>query len=74
MAKNEKDKEATATAATTEPTASSLQAPEGYELVNWTFGPRIDAGKHGIIDLRKLSSERAGQLVRAKFKYLRKKS
>ncbi len=54
-------------------TANPLSAPEGYELVNWTFGPRIQAGKHGTVDLRRLSQSRAEQLVRSGFKYLRKK-
>ena len=54
--------------------SEQLQAPDGYELVDWTFGPRIVTNKFGTIDLRKLTPQRAEQLVRMKFKYLKRKS
>lgn len=53
--------------------APALKAPEGFELVNWNFGTKINAGKHGIIDLDTLTPTRAGKLVDAGFMYLKRK-
>ena len=52
---------------------SEIKAPEGYVLVNWPGGRRIDAGTFGIIDLGTMTPKRAGQLVARKFKFLAKK-
>lgn len=53
--------------------APALKAPEGFKLVNWNFGSKINAGKHGTIDLETLTPTRAGKLVDAGFKYLERK-
>lgn len=53
--------------------APALKPPEGFELVNWTFASKINAGKHGTIDLDTLTPTRAGKLVDAGFKYLKRK-
>ncbi|MEM9835151.1 MAG: hypothetical protein AAF828_01535 [Bacteroidota bacterium] len=53
--------------------SKAATAPAGFELKNWTFGTRINAGKFGIIDLDTLSPQRAGQLVDGGFKYLVRK-
>jgi len=46
--------------------------PKGYKLKDWTFGSRIDAGKHGIVDLETLTEQRAAKLVSKGFRYLEK--
>jgi hypothetical protein len=52
----------------------ALTAPEGYELVDWYFGPRIYAGKYGTVDLLTLTPDRADSLVRRGFRHLRRRS
>lgn len=66
-----------AAAEKTETTAKAVtptlpKPPKGYKLKNWTFGSKIDAGKHGIIDLETLTEARAAKLVAKKFPYLEK--
>ncbi len=56
---------------------SSVKLPaevaEQYELVNWVGGHRQTFGRHGAIDVTKLTLRRAEALVRAGFSKLRRK-
>jgi hypothetical protein len=52
---------------------TKLKAPEGFKLVNWPGGHRIDAGKFGIVDLVTLTPVRAESLVKRGFKFLARK-
>lgn len=62
------------TAEKTVPTKTTkLQAPEGFELVDWKWGRRVQAGRYGTIDLATLTPEGAARLVRRGFKYIRLK-
>ena len=64
------------------PTAKTVANPseylpestaQEYKLVNWVGGHTQDFGKHGTIDLRKLTPQRAAVLVAKGFKKLIKK-
>lgn len=53
--------------------STELKAPKGFDLVNWPGGPRIDAGKFGVLDLTTMTPARAEQLVSRGFKFLKRK-
>lgn len=49
------------------------EVAEQYELVDWVGGHRQNFGRHGVVDLSKMTLRRADALVRAGFSKLRRK-
>ncbi|MCB0597754.1 MAG: hypothetical protein KDD28_26990 [Phaeodactylibacter sp.] len=47
------------------------EVAEKYELVDWVGGNRQTFGRHGLIDIDKMTLRRADALVRAGFPKLR---
>jgi hypothetical protein len=50
------------------------EVAKDFELVNWTGSSRQYFGKHGVVDLQKLTPARAARLVQQGFTKLKRKS